>query len=312
MTQPPVTSRLAYLGPPGTFTEQALRTQADLLTCELVAISAIPDVLGAVADGDADLGFVAMENAIEGSVNVTLDSLVFDHELVIQREVVIDVSLNLVALPGTTLAEVHTVTSIPIALAQCRRFLRKELPEVEFEAATSTAEAARLVSEQHRTGVAAISPSLAAEMYGLEIVAADVEDHPENQTRFVVVARSGVPAPTGHDKTSIVVYQRADAPGSLLSILQEFAARAINLSKLESRPTKKQLGDYCFLIDFDGHVADEVVADCLRELRAKQADVKFLGSYPAAGDSDGAVRQEASARWEEAAAWVERIRNEIG
>jgi prephenate dehydratase len=306
-----MTGRLAYLGPPGTFTEQALRTQPDLLACELVPISAIPDVLVAVAEGEAELGFVAMENAIEGSVNVTLDSLVFDHELVIQREVVIDVSLNLVALPGTTLADIHTVTSIPIALAQCRRFLRKELPDVEFEAATSTAEAARLVGEQRRTGVAAISPSLAAEMYGLEIVVADVEDHPENQTRFVVVARSGVPAPTGHDKTSIVVFQRADAPGSLLSILQEFAARSINLSKLESRPTKKQLGDYCFLIDFDGHIADEVVADCLRELRAKQADVKFLGSYPAAGDADGAVRQEASARWEEAARWVERIRNEI-
>ena len=116
------------------------------------------------------------------------------------------------------------------------------------------------------------------------MLAADIADHDGNQTRFVVVARDGVPAPTGHDKTSVVIYQRADEPGSLISILQEFAARRINLSKLESRPTKAGgLGDYCFVIDADGHIGDELVADALRALHAKQGDVKFLGSYPAAG-----------------------------
>jgi prephenate dehydratase len=120
-----------------------------------------------------------------------------------------------------------------------------------------------------------------------------------------------VPAPTGHDKTSIVVFQRADAPGSLLSILQEFAARRINLSLLLSRPTKSKLGDYCFVVDLDGHIADEVVADCLRSLRAKQADVKFLGSYPAAGDHGHEVRREADASERDAAAWLDGLRAQI-
>ncbi len=138
-----------------------------------------------------------------------------------------------------------------------------------------------------------------------------IEDHDDNATRFVLVARSGIPAPTGHDKTSIVVFQRADEPGSLLSILQEFAARGINLTKLESRPTRKGLGDYCFMIDLEGHLRDEVVADALRSLKAKQADVKFLGSYPAAGAHGAAVRQEANAAAEKATAWVEGLRADI-
>ena len=136
------------------------------------------------------------------------------------------------------------------------------------------------------TDAAAIAPRLAAERYGLAILAEDVEDHPENQTRFVPVARARVPRATGHDKTSIVCFQRADHPGSLHGILGQFAARNINLTKLESRPTKRNLGDYCFVIDLSGHLSDEVIADCLRDLHAGLAGVKFLGSYPAAG-ADG-------------------------
>ena len=139
--------------------------------------------------------------------------------------------------------------------------------------------------------MASIGTRQGATHAGLEILASEIEDHPENQTRFVIVGY-GVPAPTGHDKTSIVCFQRQDRPGSLLAILQEFAARAINLTKLESRPTKRDLGDYCFFIDFEGHLDDELVADCLRNLAAKQAEVKFLGSYPVAGD-DGHVRRQA-------------------
>ena len=127
--------------------------------------------------------------------------------------------------------------------------------------------------------MASIGTRQGAANAGLEILASEIEDHPENQTRFVIVGY-GVPAPTGHDKTSIVCFQRQDRPGSLLAILQEFAARAINITKLESRPTKRDLGDYCFFIDFEGHLDDELVADCLRNLAAKQAKVKFLGSYP--------------------------------
>jgi len=144
----------------------------------------------------------------------------------------------------------------------------------------STAEAARIVGEDRRLDTAALAPRLAAELYRLEILASAVEDHPDNQTRFVALAPIGVPAPTGHDKTSIVCFQREDRPGSLHAILSEFAARNINLTKLESRPTKRGLGDYCFLIDLSGHLAHEVVADCLRVLHAEIAGVKFLGSYP--------------------------------
>ena len=156
-----------------------------------------------------------------------------------------------------------------------------------------------------------IANARAAEVYGLDLAATDIESHPENRTRFVVVARDGIPAPTGHDKSSIVVYQRADRPGSLLAILQEFAARSINLTLLLSRPTKTSLGDYCFLLELDGHVADEVVADCLRSLRATQADVKFLGSYPAAGDRGPARRAEVDASQQRADDWLAALRAQI-
>ena len=141
-------------------------------------------------------------------------------------------------------------------------------------------------------------------------LADEIEDHPGNRTRFVLVGR-GVPAPTGHDKTSIVCFQDFDRPGSLLTILQEFAARSINLTKLESRPTKKGLGDYCFLIDLEGHIGDELVADCLRDLKTKVEDVKFLGSYPAAGEHGPAVRREAEAAWAEADRWIAELRGGI-
>jgi prephenate dehydratase len=243
---------------------------------------------------------------------VTLDALTFDADLLLQREVVINVVMHLLAPPGVALEQVERVVSIPVATAQCRRWLRGSLPGVEQVAAGSTAEAARVVGEERDGRSAAIAPALAGELYGLVPLAADIEDHPENQTRFVVVAPGGVPAPTGHDKTTIVCFQHADRPGSLLGILQEFAARAINLTYLSSRPTKRSLGEYCFLIDLEGHVADEVVADCLRELKAKLADVKFLGSYPAAGARGEEVRREAAASWRAADAWLRAIRSGMG
>ena len=140
------------------------------------------------------------------------------------------------------------------------------------------------------------------------ILAEDVEDHPENQTRFVLVAPTRIPPATGHDKTSIVCFQRADHPGSLHGILGQFAARNINLTKLESRPTKQALGDYCFVIDLSGHVGDEVVADCLRDLHAGLAGVKFLGSYPAAGELGPEQRRQADAAWQAADAWLQVLR----
>lgn len=303
--------RIAFLGPLGTFTEEALLSQDDLAEGELVPVGSIPEVLAVTERGEADLGFVAIENAIEGTVNASIDALAFDHDLLIQREVVIPVHQNLLAPPGTALADIRAVMSIPVATAQVRQWLGANLPGVEELAANSTAEAARLVGDGGHPHTAAIAPAVAAELYGLEVIASAIEDHPENKTRFVVVAKEGVPAPTGHDKTTIVCFQTFDRPGSLLAILQEFAARAINLTKLESRPTKTSLGDYCFAIDFEGHVADELVADCLRDVRAKIADVKFLGSYPAAGEQGESRRRDAEVRWRQADEWVQGLRGAI-
>jgi len=237
--------------------------------------------------------------------------LAFDLDLLIRREVVINISLNLLAPPGVRLADITRVVSIPVATAQCWKYLHDHLPGVRLDAANSTAEAAENIARDADGHSAAIAPARSAEVYGLDILAAEIEDHPENKTRFVAVAREGVPAPSGHDKTSIVVFQRADVPGSLLAILQEFAARSINLTKLESRPTKVSLGDYCFIIDLDGHIADELVADALRAVHAKQAQVKFLGSYPAAGEHGAAVREEVQTSWRLADQWISRLRDQI-
>lgn len=305
-------TRIAYLGPAGTFTEQAVHSQPDLAAGELIPYPTMSDVLFAVHEGDADLGVVAIENAIEGTVNVAIDHLAFDVDLMIQRELRLRVQMHLMARPGVTLGEVKRVLSLPVAWAQCRSWLRSNLGGVELVATGSTAEAAELVASGHERAQAAIATARAAEVYGLEVLATDIEDHPENETRFVVVARSGIPAPTGHDKTSIVVFQRADQPGSLLAILQEFAARRINLTLLLSRPTKHRLGDYCFVLDLEGHLADEVVADCLRALKAKQADVKFLGSYPASGTDGHARRDEADEASRTAEAWLAELRRQIG
>jgi prephenate dehydratase len=277
-----------------------------------VLFRTMPDVLDAVEAGEVDLGFVAIENSIEGTVNLTQDELAFNHQLLIQRECVLDIEHCLVGTPGTQLSGVKAVLSIPVATAQCHAYLRRVVPEADLRAANSTAEAARIVSEDGSNTLAAVAPRAAAELYGLDVLAADIGDHPGNQTRFVVVAKQGIPAPSGHDRTGLVVFQRADEPGSLISILQEFAARRINLSNLLSRPTKDGgLGDYCFIIYADGHIADELMADAMRELRAKQGSVKFLGSYPVAGRQAVSAREHADARWRDADDWITQLRQAI-
>jgi prephenate dehydratase len=303
---------IAYLGPPGTFTEEALLTQSDYAAAALVPSASIFEVLEAVNEGRVDLGFVPIENAIEGTVNASLDALLFDFDLLVQREVILDVHLHLMAASPTKLEEVRRVLSIPVALAQCERFLHTALPHATRVATNSTAEAAQSLTEHPDREAAVVATRVAADLYGLHLLIEDVEDHPDNQTRFVAVARTGVPAATGHDRTSIVCFQHADRPGTLHGILGQFAARNINLTKLESRPTKRALGDYCFVIDLEGHLADEVVGDCLRDLHASLARVKFLGSYPAAGRHGPDRRRKADEAWKAADAWLASLRKQVG
>ncbi len=301
---------LAFFGPSGTFAEEALLTQPDLAAQDRVALPSIPDVIAAVERKEHEYGLVPLESSIEGSVSVTLDTLAFESNLLIQREVDLPVRLNLFVKPGTDIADVRTVLSFPHAIAQCRKFLKRRLPAATQVAANSTAEAVQRVSNSKRVDQAAIGNSLAGKLYGLQTLARNIGDHPEAETRFVLLGR-GIPAPTGHDRTSIVCFQHHDRPGSLLGLLQEFAARSINLTKLESRPTKKSLGDYCFLIDCEGHIADELVADCLRTLTTKQMTVKFLGSYPVAGQAARARRGTVTKAWRDANAWMEDLRGQV-
>ena len=308
--------RIGFLGPEGTFTEEALLAEPAYAGAAITPFTSLVDVLESVRQGVVDLGFIPLENAIEGTVRDIIDSLVFDFDLRIQREVVLDIHLHLMAAPGTALADIERVASIPVATAQCRRFLTEHLPQAELVATNSTADAARLLGEGDPTmtgrPTAAIAPRLAASLYGLEVLVERVEDHPDNQTRFIAVARTGIPAPTGHDRTSIACFQSADQPGSLYAILGHFAARNINLSKLESRPTKQALGDYCFIIDFEGHVADAMVADCLADLHAELAGVKFLGSYPASGTAGPGIRAEVDESRKRAGEWLDGLRAEVG
>ena len=302
---------IAYLGPAGTFSEQAVISQPDLAAMDLRPHGSNVEVLRAAERGEVDFGFAAIENMIEGSVNATLDTLAFDSdELLIQREVVMNVSLNLLGLPGVRVDQIKHVRSHPVASAQCRRYLADALPGAAIEATNSTADAARELAESGRTDTAAIAPQRSAEVYHLTVLAPDVEDHPENQTRFVLVGRDGIAPPSGHDKTSILIYQREDAPGSLVGILHEFAARAINLTRLESRPTRKGLGDYCFLIDCEGHIRDEVVGDALRNIVIKQGNVKFLGSYPSAYGT-AAIQSKNRDGVTHADAWLAALRDQI-
>jgi len=281
LTDTPAGSRTGFLGPAGTWAEEALTANTSLKQEDLVPLPSIADVITAVSEGEVDAGIVPMENVIEGSISVTLDMLAFETEGVyITREIDHPINLKLIAREPVALGNIKKVISLPHAHAQCRRFLREKLPGVEVEAANSTAEAVRIVSLSDEKW-AAIGSSLAASKYGCVVLADDIEDHPGNQTRFVLLSKT--PAPQDLDspyKTSIVCTIAHDQPGSLLQILQEFAHRYVNLTKIESRPSKKGLGDYVFFIDVEGKKDDEQVAAAIKCLECKLARVKLLGSYP--------------------------------
>lgn len=305
--------RVAYLGPAGTFTETAARLILGSAGAEdLVSCGDIGEVLRLVEEGRVARGVVPIENTLEGSVAATLDALAFDTDLLIGGELEVPVTLVAAAPAGTGLEGVTEVYSHPVALSSCRRWLSAQVPAAERIPATSTAKAAEVVAEAGGPRVAIVNP-LAAERYGLEVVARDIADRATNSTRFVVVGRT-LPAPTGWDKTSVVVFIEENRPGALLQLLEIFAERDLNLTKIESRPTKDELGEYCFFLDVEGHLADERVGDALAAVKRTHRDVKVLGSYRRSGArrTDEADRIAADDRaYRDAAAWLAGWRERI-
>lgn len=309
MSTPP--ARLAYLGPPGTFTEAALLTVPEAQFATFDARATISEAIGAVRRGEADAAMVPLENSVEGSVNFTLDELAFGaDELAIRREVLLPITMSLLARPGVALSSITAVLSMPHAVAQCRGWLSANLPAASIEATTSTAEAARLVAMSPEP-LAALGAPIAAKEYGIDVLVNDVGDNPNAMTRFVLVgpASSPPPAPTGADRTSAVVFIGDDHPGALLELLEEFAVRGVNLTRIESRPTKQGMGRYCFFVDAEGHVSDSRVGEALMGLKRRCADVRFLGSYGRADVSSApAPAGQRDEDFADAAAWLARIR----
>ena len=276
-----VSQPIAFLGPEGTFSEEALLGNMPAGDYHPFPYPSIREVLKAVQAGDAPLGIVPIENSIEGSVVVTLDSLAFGFDdLRVVREVTWQVHQQLIARRPVEFDRVTKIISIPHAYGQCREFIREHLDGVEHEATDSTAEAVRRVGRVERPWVA-IGTRLAAEMYECVVVAAVVDDAPDNRTRFVFVSRDEAPQDGAATyKTSIVCGISQDQPGSLLMILSEFAYRYVNLTKVESRPSKQGLGDYIFFIDMVGRRDDPPIAQALSCLGCKLTWLKVLGSYP--------------------------------
>lgn len=271
---------LGYFGPVGTFTHQALLSFSDEAA---VPFDTVGEALDAVRAGAVEAALVPIENSVEGGVTVTLDNLSTGKRLMIIREVLLPVQFNLYARPGTALADVRRVLTHPHAAAQVRGWLATQLPLAGITEGGSTAAAAREVSDPTSRYDAAVCAQVAGETYGLEAVATGIADNPSAVTRFVLVSQPAPPPqPTGADKTTLVAFMHADRPGALLEILEQFSGRGVNLCRIESRPTKTGLGNYCFSIDAEGHLRDPRLAEALAGLHRICEDVIFLGSYPRA------------------------------
>ncbi|OCB29455.1 prephenate dehydratase [Mycobacterium malmoense] len=301
--------RIAYLGPEGTFTEAALLqiTAAGRIPgggpdeVRRLPIDSTAAALDAVRDGEADYACVPIENSIDGSVTPTLDSLAIGSPLQVFAETTLDVAFSIVVKPGRTTADVRTLAAFSVAAAQVRHWVATHLPDAELRPAYSNADAARQVAEGHAD--AAVTSPLAATHWGLAALADGVVDEPNACTRFLLVGPPGPPpARTGADRTAVVL--RIDnAPGALLGALTEFGIRGIDLTRIESRPTRTALGTYVFFADCVGHIDDDAVAEALKALHRRCADVRYLGSWPT-GSPAGVLPPPA----EEAARWLARLR----
>ena len=270
----------AYLGPKGTFTEAAFLQMPLAQGAQLIPAESVREALNLVRTGKVFGALVPIENSVEGSVATTLDELGHGESLEIIDEIAIPVEFALLAKPGVEISDITRIATHPHAHAQCVDWLHKNTPGVHVLPAMSTAAAAEELT-QGANYDAAICSVAAAKHYGLEILAQGIGDSDSAWTRFVLVSKPGHAQPaTGNDKTSLSLFMHRNQPGALLNILTEFAVRGIDLSRLESRPTKQQLGDYFFSLDCVGHIDDQNLGDTLIELRKICADVKFLGSYP--------------------------------
>ncbi|MBK5991397.1 prephenate dehydratase [Streptomyces microflavus] len=302
-------TRYAYLGPEGTFTEVALRTLPEAATRELVPMVSVPAALDAVRNGEAAAALVPIENSVEGGITATLDALTGGEPLMIYREVLLSITFALLVRPGTKLSDIKTVTAHPAAQPQVRNWMAAHLPQAAWESAASNADGARLVQEGRYD--AAFAGEFAAATYGLEPLVTEIHDAENAQTRFVLVGRPARPsAPTGADKTSVVIWLGDDHPGALLELLQEFAVRGVNLMLIQSRPTGEGIGNYCFAVDAEGHIADRRVGEALMGLKRICPKVRFLGSYPRAGVSADEVRPlragTSDSSFTEASDWLAR------
>ena len=269
--------RISHLGPTGTYTEAAARRFSP--TAELLPVATVAAAIEAVRGGNADAAVCAMENSIEGSVSIeTMDLLISpEFDLRVCGEIVLAIQHHLVGASGINPAVATTVHSHPQALAQCRRRLHELAPHANPVAALSTAGAVE--ASLHDPGALAVGSEYAAELYGATIYARDIGDERDNETRFVVLACDDA-TPTGDDKTSLAFTTAHDRPGSLVEVLQLFASHGLNLTRIESRPTRRQLGTYVFFCDVQGHRADPVVADVLAEAAQITQWLRVLGSYP--------------------------------
>jgi prephenate dehydratase len=274
--------KVAYLGPAGTFSEDALRTAAHAAEVEGLPRPTIYEAIRAVQTGEADRAFVPFENSIEGSVRATLDALAFDADSVtIAGEHDEPISHSLIAREQLPLERIEVVLSHPQPSAQCARFIREQLPGAAVRAAPSTSEAVRVVSETAAPW-AALGAASAARIYGCVILRDGVEDHPDNVTRFVWIAPAETrPSGQGPWRTTLIFSELGeDHPGALVDALTEFSSRSVNLTRIESRPRRSGLGRYMFFLDLEGQADDPVVAEAIQALRAKAESVRVLGSYP--------------------------------
>ncbi|QCB95892.1 prephenate dehydratase [Arthrobacter sp. PAMC25564] len=308
MSAPTVT--YTFLGPEGTFTEAALMQVPDAADAIRVPSSNVNTALDKVRAGSADAAMVPIENSVEGGVTATLDAIATGPELRILREALVPISFVLVARPGTRIEDIRRISTHGHAWAQCRFWVDTNIPDVEYIPGSSTAAAALgLLADGARHDAAICAPIVATQQPGLAVLAEDIGDNPGAVTRFVLVGRPGVlPERTGADKTTVVVPLPKDRPGALMEILDQFATRGVNLSRIESRPTGQYLGHYFFSIDADGHVADARMADALAGLHRISPATRFLGSYGRADSHRTNVAPHTSDQAFRAAhAWVKSI-----